>query len=57
MSLLYFLIFATIFWILPIYVAHQIGVSKHRAGWAWGLILGWLGVIIVALLPARGTAY
>jgi hypothetical protein len=42
-----------IFWFLPIYVAHQIGAPKHRAGFAWGLFLGWLGVLVVALLPAR----
>jgi drug/metabolite transporter (DMT)-like permease len=41
------------FWALAIYVAHQIGRPKHRAGFAWGLFLGWLGVLCVALLPAR----
>lgn len=38
-------------WVLPIYVAHQIGRPKNRSGFAWGLFLGWLGVIVVALLP------
>ena len=47
------LIFAAIFWLIPIFVAHAIGKSKHRAGVLYGLFLGWLGVIIVALLPAK----
>jgi hypothetical protein len=45
--------FVGLLWILPIYVAHQIGAPKHRAGFAWGLFLGWFGVLVVALLPAR----
>lgn len=53
MSLLFWIIAATTFWFLPIWVAHQIGQPKGRAGWEWGFALGWLGVIIVALLPAR----
>jgi hypothetical protein len=48
-----FLIFVAIFWIAPIVVGHSIGVGKNRAGWAWGLLLGWIGVIVVACL---GTA-
>ena len=44
------LIFIGIFWIAPIFVGHKIGSPKNRAGWAWGLFLGWLGVIIVACL-------
>ncbi len=52
-----FLVFFAIFWIAPIFVGHAIGKPKLRAGWAWGLFLGWLGVIIVALLsPARDIA-
>lgn len=54
MNLLHWIVvlfFVTLIWFLPIYVAHQIGESKNRAGWAWGLFLGWLGVIVVALLP------
>jgi hypothetical protein len=41
--------------VLPIYVAHQIGTSKNRLGWVWGFLLGWLGVIVVALLPPKGS--
>jgi RNA polymerase subunit RPABC4/transcription elongation factor Spt4 len=47
-----FLVVAGIFWFAPIFVGQQIGKGKGRAGWAWGLLLGWLGVIIVAVLPA-----
>ena len=34
-----------------VYIAVQIGQSKNRNGWAWGLLLGWIGVLCVALLP------
>jgi hypothetical protein len=57
MSLLYWiwiLFLVTIVWLLPIYLAQQIGMSKGRPySWAWGFCLGWLGVIVVALLPRR----
>jgi hypothetical protein len=43
-------LFALIFWVAPIIVGHKIGEPKNRAGWAWGAILGWLGVIIVLCL-------
>jgi hypothetical protein len=39
-----------IIWVLPIIVGNKIGKGKGRTGWAWGLLLGWLGVVIVALL-------
>lgn len=45
------LIFVVLFWALPVWVGHQIGKPKNRMGWLWGLLLGWLGVIIVAVLP------
>ena len=44
---------AVILWIIPIFVAHAIGKPKHRAGVLYGAFLGWLGVIVVAVLPAR----
>jgi hypothetical protein len=47
------LIFALLVWVLPISVAHSIGKPKNREGFLYGLLLGWLGVLIVALLPAR----
>ena len=51
------LILIAVFWIAPIFVGHAIGKPKGRTGWAWGLLLGWLGVIIVALLsPVRDVA-
>lgn len=43
-----FIVFALIFWAAPIAVAGQIGVKRNRAGWVYGLCLGWLGVLIVA---------
>jgi hypothetical protein len=47
------LVGAIILWIVPIFVAHAIGKAKHRAGFLYGLFLGWLGVIIVFVLPTR----
>jgi hypothetical protein len=53
-----FLLFAVLFWVLPIVVGHKIGSEKNRAGWAWGLLLGWIGVIVVACLgPAPETGH
>jgi len=40
-------------WIAPIVVGQKLGAPKNRAGWAWGLFLGWLGVIIVACLSTK----
>lgn len=45
---------AIILWIVPIFVANSIGKAKNRSGVAYGLFLGWIGVIILALLaPAE----
>ena len=49
----YVIVFIIVFWIIPIFVGHSIGTPKHRSGGVWGALLGWLGVIIVALLPPR----
>lgn len=46
------LIGAIILWVVPIFVAYAIGKPKHRAGAVYGIFLGWLGVLILALLPA-----
>jgi len=41
---------------LPVFVGHKIGSPKGRAGWAWALFLGWVGVIIVSCLgPKPGS--
>ena len=41
------------FWVgIPAYVANGIGVRKHRTGWPYGLLLGWIGVLVIALIPA-----
>lgn len=41
---------ALVFWVAPIFVAHSQGKAKRRAGFAYGFFLGWLGVIILAVL-------
>lgn len=42
---------AVILWVVPIFVARSQGHAKNRDGWVYGLFLGWLGVLILALLP------
>jgi len=37
-------------WGLPILICWNLGQSRNRTGWAWGLLLGWLGVLILALM-------
>lgn len=44
---------AFVVWVLiPAYLGFRIGVAKNRdSGMALGLFLGWLGILILALLP------
>jgi len=37
-------------WLLPIVIAIDLGVSRDRSGWMWGFFLGWLGVLILAIM-------
>jgi hypothetical protein len=54
-SIGFILVFGLI-WGLPIFVSHKVGAPKRRAGWAYGLLLGWLGVVVIACLgPKRGA--
>lgn len=41
---------ATVLWVVPIGLAHSMGRRKNRTGWPLGLLLGWVGVAIVACL-------
>ena len=53
-----FILILGLIWGLPIFVSHKIGAPKRRAGWAYGLLLGWLGVVIIACLgPKRGAQH
>ena len=47
------LFFIALFWVAPAFVAHYIGQKKNRRGIVWGIALGWIGVIVVTLLPER----
>ena len=42
-----------VLWVIPIPVAIAQGRAKDRAGLAYGLFLGWIGVIVLAFLPPR----
>jgi hypothetical protein len=37
----------------PFFVAHRIGVRKGRSWFWWAFFLGWLGVLILALLSSK----
>ena len=47
------LVGALVWFVIPIFVAISQGRAKRRSGWAYGLLLGWLGVLILAVLPPR----
>ena len=44
-----------VMWGLPIVIGQMIGGPKGRMGWLWGLLLGWIGVLIVALLGPKSS--
>ena len=48
--MLFALLFAFL-WVAPVFVAHSIGKPKNREGWLYGLALGWIGVLVLALRP------
>ena len=52
------LLLIALFAVVPIFVAHRLGKPKGRQNaWVWGFLLGWIGVLIVALLsPKPGFA-
>jgi hypothetical protein len=40
---------------VPAFVGNAMGEPKARSGWAYGLLLGWIGIAILALLPPRSN--
>jgi hypothetical protein len=50
------LIIVIVVLVVPVVIANEIGKSKHRNGLAYGLLLGWLGVLILLVLPAAQAA-
>ena len=50
-SLSWALVVITVFLLIPIFVAEDIAAEKNREGWLYALLLGWIGVLVVALLP------
>ena len=56
MSFYVWLMLFLAFWIFPILVAWYLGARKGRTyGWLYGLVGSWIGVIVIALLPARAV--
>jgi len=50
------LIGIAILWVVPCYICWQQGKAKNRLGLAWGVCLGWLGVLALAVLPAASPS-
>lgn len=44
-------LFSLLIWGVAIYVAYNLGKKKNRNGLAWGILLGWIGVIALLCLP------
>lgn len=45
-----------LFVVAPMYFADLITTKKGRGyGWLWGLLLGWIGVLVVALLSPKSS--
>ena len=42
-----------VWWVLPVWVCVARAEERSRNGWAWGLLFGWLGVLMIFALPAR----
>jgi hypothetical protein len=45
----------SLIWLLPIVISIELGKSRDRMGWMWGLFLGWLGVLILAIMRPVST--
>lgn len=46
-------ILIVLIWIVCGLITHLIGKEKNRHGFLWGFLLGLIGVVIMALLPAK----
>lgn len=54
--------FGVVFWLalwgVAIWYAQVLGTRRGRSNcWLWGVVLGWLGVGIVALMGKKHSAY
>ena len=45
------LILIGVLWVVPWFLGNAMGKPKRRAGFMYGFLLGWLGILILALLP------
>jgi hypothetical protein len=43
----------TALFMVPMFLADDLGVDKERDGWPYGLFLSWIGVLVVLFLPPR----
>lgn len=51
-----FLIGAAVLWVAPLFVAYSVGRSRGREGLWYALFLGWIGVLVLLMLPPRRDA-
>jgi drug/metabolite transporter (DMT)-like permease len=48
------IVVVSVFSFVPIYVANRLGEARGRRGqWIWGVVLGWIGVLVVLLRPTK----
>lgn len=46
-------LFLVLLWVIPFALAVWFGRQKGRRGWLYGLLLGWIGVFILASLDVK----
>lgn len=42
-----------VLWLLPMFVALPVAHARRRMGFPYGFFLGWVGVIVLLVLPAK----
>jgi hypothetical protein len=52
MSVIGIAVFVFVFWVAPTWICVVRGNERGRNGYAWGLLLGWFGVLMIFALPA-----
>src|SRR5882762_9649363 len=58
MGFFLFIVLILVFWVVPILITRWMGNAyEMRNAWLWGLLLGWLGVIVLLFrIPFKTTS-